>query len=170
VGERWLSAARSMLSPGSPCDWNAARLQVRRCGGAALAWLKSATAGLKGESPAQASISLATVLAGHGGEAPLIGNASSMKIRFYIDPQTGQPHINDHQVECWEAEEVLQASGEDRPGRDGTRIAIGQASNGRYLKIVYVRDTRDSSLFVITGYQLERKPLAAYKRRRRKRK
>ena len=93
-----------------------------------------------------------------------------MKIRFYIDPQTGQPHINDHQVECWEAEEVLQASGEDRPGRDGTRIAIGQASNGRYLKIVYVRDTRDSSLFVITGYQLEHKPLAAYKRRRRKRK
>jgi hypothetical protein len=156
-----------MLWPGSPCDRPP---PVCRCGGAALAWLRERDGlDILGE-PNPASISRQLRWAGHGGEAPLIGNASSMKIRFYIDPQTGQPHINDHQVECWEAEEVLQASGEDRPGRDGTRIAIGQASNGRYLKIVYVRDTRDSSLFVITGYQLERKPLAAYKRRRRKRK
>jgi len=50
-----------------------------------------------------------------------------MNVRFYVDPTTGQPHIYKHSVNEAEVEDVLQAPGEDRPGREGARIAIGQA-------------------------------------------
>ena len=42
-----------------------------------------------------------------------------MKIRFYIDPETGQPHIYNHGVREDEVEDVLGKPGEDRPGREG---------------------------------------------------
>ena len=42
-----------------------------------------------------------------------------MKIRFYIDPETGQPHIYNHGVREDEVEDVLGKPGEDRPGRNG---------------------------------------------------
>ena len=91
------------------------------------------------------------------------------KIRYYIDPETDEPHFFNHQVDCNEVDEVLATSTEDRPSRDGTRMALGQTANGRHLKVIYVRDSRDSSLFVITAYQLTGKALAAYRRRRRQR-
>jgi hypothetical protein len=37
-----------------------------------------------------------------------------MDIRFYIDPETGLPHIYNHDVDGDEVEEVLQNPGEDR--------------------------------------------------------
>ena len=92
-----------------------------------------------------------------------------MDIRFYLDPSTGQPHIHKHSVDEAEVEDVLQAPGEDRPGREGSRIAIGQASSGRYLRVVYVPDPEPDSVFVITAYELKGKPLIAYRRRRRRR-
>jgi hypothetical protein len=46
-----------------------------------------------------------------------------MNIRFYIDKETGLPHIYNHEVDEVEVEEVLQNSGEDRAGRDDSRIA-----------------------------------------------
>ena len=63
-----------------------------------------------------------------------------MNIRFYIDPETGEPHIYNHGVHEAEAEDVLMNAGEDRPGREGSRIAIGQTREGRYLKVIYVSD------------------------------
>ena len=89
-----------------------------------------------------------------------------MNIRFYLDPETGSPHIHGHAVDEAEVEEVLRASGEDRPGREGSRVAIGQTRAGRYLRVIYVPDPKPGSIFVITAYQLTSKPLVAYRRRR----
>lgn len=91
-----------------------------------------------------------------------------MEIRFYIDRETNLPHIYNHQVSEQEVEDVLRKPGEDRQGREDSRVAIGQTQAGRYLKIIYVSDSKSNSLFVITAYELTGKPLAAYKRRRRK--
>ena len=64
--------------------------------------------------------------------------------------------------------EVLEKPGEDRAGRDGSRIALGQTVSGRYLRVIYVPDPAPDSVFVITAHELEGKPLAAFRRRRRK--
>jgi hypothetical protein len=105
--------------------------------------------------------------AGH--RAGRAGGASfSMRVRFYIDSRTGQPHIYGHSVTESELEEVLSDPGEDRLGTEGARIALGRAEAGRYLRVVYVPDPEPDSVFVITAYTLEGKPLTAYKRRRRK--
>ena len=69
-----------------------------------------------------------------------------------------------------EVEDVLRRPGEDVRGRNDTRLALGQAQNGRYLQVVYVPDPIPGSVFVITAYGLSRKPLAAYKRRRKMKK
>ncbi|MCL4832541.1 MAG: DUF4258 domain-containing protein [Caldilineaceae bacterium] len=90
-----------------------------------------------------------------------------MKIRYYIDPETDEPHIYGHDVDEDEIEDILQSPGEDRPGRDGSRVAVGQTRVGRYLRVIYVPDP--DSLFVITAYDLTGKPLLAYRRRQRKR-
>lgn len=91
-----------------------------------------------------------------------------MNIRFYLDPETGQPHIYRHGVNEQEVEEVLKRTGEDRPGQEGSRVAIGQTLSGRYLRVIYVPDPQPNSVFVITAYELQGKPLVAYRRRRRK--
>ena len=67
-----------------------------------------------------------------------------------------------------EVEDVLASPGEDRPGREGSRVAIGQTSGGRYLRVIYARDPEPDSVFVITAYEIRGKALAAYRRRRRK--
>jgi hypothetical protein len=92
-----------------------------------------------------------------------------MNIRYYLEPTTGQPHIHDHGVDEKEVHDVLEAPGEDRPGRDGSRIAIGQTRAGRYLRVIYVPDPEPESVFVITACELKGKPLLAYRRRRRRR-
>lgn len=92
-----------------------------------------------------------------------------MKIRFYINRDSGLPHIYDHEVQEDEAEEVLRNPGEDRPGREGSRVALGQTASGRYLRVIYVPDPEPDSVFVITAYDLTGKPLKAYRRRRRRR-
>jgi len=92
-----------------------------------------------------------------------------MRIRYYVDPETGLPHIDRHDVNEREVEEVLSRAGEDRPGREGSRVALGQTSGGRYLRVVYVPDRAVDDVFVITAYELKGKPLTAYRRRRRRR-
>ena len=92
------------------------------------------------------------------------GGGSSLLPR----PATGHPHIWNHDVETEEVEEVLTTPEEDRPGRDGSRIAHGQTAGGRHLKVVYVRDPKPDSFFVITGYELRGRPLLAYRRRKRR--
>ena len=91
-----------------------------------------------------------------------------MNIRFYIDPETGMLHIYHHDVSESEVEEVLLRPGEDRPGQEGSRVAIGRTSGGRYMKVIYVPDPEPNSVFVITAYTLRGKPLLAYRRRRRR--
>jgi hypothetical protein len=91
-----------------------------------------------------------------------------MNIRFYIDPETGAPHIYNHGVDEEEVEEVLTNPGEDRLGREGARIALGQTQAGRYLRVIYVPDPAPESVFVITAYELRGKPLTAYRRRRKR--
>jgi len=92
-----------------------------------------------------------------------------MNIRFYLDKETGLPHIYNHEVLEKEVEEVLLRPGEDRPGKENSRIAIGQTRAGRYLRVIYVPDPEPDSVFVITAYELVGKPLKAYRRRSRRR-
>jgi hypothetical protein len=67
-------------------------------------------------------------------------------------------------------EHVLANPGEDRPGAEGARIALGQTEAGRYLRVIYVPDPEPDSVFVVTAHTLVGKPLTAYKGRRRKKK
>jgi len=91
-----------------------------------------------------------------------------MNIRFYLDPETREPHVYRHGVDEDEVTDVLANPGEDRPGREGARVAIGKTRAGRYLRVVYVPDPEPESVFVITAYELRGKPLTAYRRRRRR--
>ncbi len=92
-----------------------------------------------------------------------------MNVRYYIDNETGQPHLYRHDVAEHEVEQVLARPGEDRPGREGSRVAIGQTRAGRCLRVIYVPDPERGSVFVIAAYELKGKPLTAYKRRMRRR-
>ena len=92
-----------------------------------------------------------------------------MHIRFYHDPATGEPHIYNHGVTEEEVEEVIRRPGEDRRGREGARVAIGQTRAGRFLRVIYVPDPEPDSIFVITAYELRGKPLMAYRWRQRRR-
>ena len=96
------------------------------------------------------------------------GSLANVELRFYADPETGLPHIYAHGVTEAEVEQVLQRPGEDRAGREGSRIAIGQTRSGRYLRVIYVPDPVPDSAFIVTAFELRGNPLAAYRRRRRK--
>ena len=65
---------------------------------------------------------------------------------------------------------MLKKPGEDRPGKENSRIAIGQTQGGRYLRVIYVPDPEPESVFVIAAYELLGKPLKAFRRRGRRRK
>ena len=93
-----------------------------------------------------------------------------MRTRFFIDPETGLPHIFRHKVTEEEVEEVLASPGEDRPGREGSRIALGPTNEGKYLRVIYVPDWEASEIFIITAYELKGKPLLAYRRRKKRKK
>ena len=91
-----------------------------------------------------------------------------MEVRYYIDPDTGEPHIYNHSVSEREVEQVLRGAGDDFPGTSDARIKLGQSTSGRYLKVVYVIDGTDDSIFVITAYELRGKAKTAFLRRRRR--
>lgn len=74
-----------------------------------------------------------------------------MNLRFYIDPKSNEPHIYKHSVTESEVEDVLRAAIEDRAGR--------------YLRVIYVRDQKPHSYFVITAFPLGGKALRALRRR-----
>jgi hypothetical protein len=93
-----------------------------------------------------------------------------VELRFYRDPETDEPHVYGHDVSESEVEEVLERPWEDRPGREGSRVAVGKTRAGRYLRVIYVPDPRPSSVFVITAYELGPKAIRALRRRRRRKK
>jgi hypothetical protein len=82
-------------------------------------------------------------------------------------PRPGR-NIYDHGVSEEEVEEVLRNPGEERPGRGTSRVVIGATEAGRILRVVYAPDPDPQSLFVITAYDVRGKPLAAYRRRQRR--
>jgi hypothetical protein len=90
-----------------------------------------------------------------------------MRGRFYHDSETGLPHLIRHDVSEDEVVEVFSAPGEDRPGRDGSRVMIRQTGAGRHLRVIYVRDPNPDSFFEITAYELTGKPLHDHRRRQR---
>lgn len=92
-----------------------------------------------------------------------------MEVRYHLDPDTGQPHIYGHGVTEAEVEYVLRHPGEDRPGSDDSRHALGQTEAGRYLHVIFVPDEGAESVFVVTAYDLRGKPLQAYRRRQKRR-
>lgn len=91
-----------------------------------------------------------------------------MELRFYLDRETGEPHIYKHSVSKEEVEDILLRPLEDRRGTEGARVAIGQTRGGRYLRVIYTRDPEQDRVFVITAYQLTTNALRALRRRRRR--
>src|SRR5256885_6231553 len=94
---------------------------------------------------------------------------AGMELRFYEDPETGQPHVYDHGITEDEVRQVLARPGEDRPSADDSRTALGQTRGGRYLRVIYVPDQDSDSAFVVTAYELRGKQLKAYRRRKQRR-
>ena len=92
-----------------------------------------------------------------------------MELKFFLDPETEQPHIYNHGVTEAEVREVLDHPGLVLKGRENSRFALGQTEAGRYLKVVYAPRKEGPGIFVITAYELRGKELRAYRRRRRRR-
>jgi hypothetical protein len=90
-----------------------------------------------------------------------------MELRFWIDPETGLPHIFDYGVTEEEVRQVLRRKGEEVPGSDRSRIRLGQTDAGRYLQIVYVPDAGGDGAFVVTAFDLTPKAKQAFRRRQR---
>jgi len=89
-------------------------------------------------------------------------------LRFYVDPETGEPHIYNHGVMEEEVHQILENPADEFSGRNDSRIALGQTEHGRSLQVVYVPDPGRRSAFVVTAYDLRGKALTAYRRRRRR--
>jgi hypothetical protein len=92
-----------------------------------------------------------------------------MELRFWLDPDTGLPHIHNHGVCEEEVAQVLRRPGLNIRGGRNSRSVMGQTLAGRYLKVVYVPDPDGRSGFVVTAYELRGKALRAYRRARRRR-
>jgi hypothetical protein len=90
-----------------------------------------------------------------------------VRLRYCIDPSTGEPYIYNRDVEENEVEETLGKPLEDRVGSEGSRVAVGQTEDGRYLRVIYVPEPLPDSVFVISAYDLGPKALKALRRRRR---
>lgn len=86
-----------------------------------------------------------------------------MEIRYYIDPETGEPHLYRHQVVEGEVEDVLGRPQEDRPGFEGSRVAMGQTREGRYLRVIYVPDLAPGSIFPGTASATPEKAMSQSK-------
>jgi hypothetical protein len=91
-----------------------------------------------------------------------------MDFRYYLDPESGEPHIYDHDVSESEVEQVMRGAGEDLPAQRGARMKLGQTSAGRYLQVIYVPDEDRDSVFIITAYELSGKAKTAFRRRQRR--
>ena len=87
-----------------------------------------------------------------------------MNIRFFIDPETNEPHIFNHGVTEDEAIQALQNAAEDRRERDNKRAIIGKTDAGRYLRLYFAPES--GGIVVITAYDLPEKQLKAFRRRR----
>jgi hypothetical protein len=74
-----------------------------------------------------------------------------IEIRFYIDPETGLPHIYNHGVSEDEVRQILRKPGSVYRGDRNSRLKAGQTDAGRYIQVVYKPDPAIDSVFVITA-------------------
>jgi hypothetical protein len=72
-----------------------------------------------------------------------------MNVRFYIDPETDAPHIHRHDVHEGEAEDVLRRPLEDRPGRDGARVAMAKREPGDIFELSMFLIRRRTAFFAL---------------------
>jgi hypothetical protein len=93
-----------------------------------------------------------------------------MEVRYYLDPDTGQPHIYGHGVNEAEVEWILVHSTEDIACSGGSRQALGTTAHGRYLRVIYIPDEKGDGIFVVTAYPLTGTQQKAFRRRQRRRK
>lgn len=91
-----------------------------------------------------------------------------MDLRFWNDPETGLPHIYDHGVTEDEVRQVLSHPGLNFSGERNSRTIMGQTTDGRHLKVVFVPDEDGASGFVVTAYELRGNALKAYRRAKRR--
>jgi len=91
-----------------------------------------------------------------------------MQIRFYVDPDTDEPHIWAHGIIEEEVRQVLRSHGEVRRGHRNSRMKIGRTYAGRYIQVIYVPDEEGDGIFVITAYELSGNARAAFRRRHRR--
>jgi len=92
-----------------------------------------------------------------------------VNVRFYIDPESEQPHIYGHGVTEEEVLDVLRRPLENRAGSGNSRVLIGRTSAGRFLRAIVSFDSDGEGVFVITAFQVTGKPLMALRRRLRRR-
>ena len=76
-------------------------------------------------SEAKTKTPLAKALAKCDAGIQAVARRPLVDIRFYLDPETGLPHIYGHGVTEEEVEQVLWASGGDIQGSRGTRMKLG---------------------------------------------
>ena len=89
-----------------------------------------------------------------------------MRLRFYIDPELGEPHFTRHEVAESEIRRVLERPQARYRGSRGALIAIGQTDEGRWLQVIFVEDPNPNSYFVITAYTPRPGLIRAIRRRR----
>ena len=77
-----------------------------------------------------------------------------MKLEFYINPETGDRHIHDHNVFEKEIKEAFNNFHLWEQRKDGSFIMYSKLQNGRYLKIIY-RKLNKSLYFIITAFDLK---------------
>jgi hypothetical protein len=58
-----------------------------------------------------------------------------MEVRYYLDPETGEPHIYEHGITEEEVEQVLRSRGEDLSAARNSRMKLGQTLAGRHLQV-----------------------------------
>jgi len=91
-----------------------------------------------------------------------------MELKFFIDPETAQPHIYNHGVTEAEVRQIPARPGLVLKGSENSRFALGQTEAGRYLKVVHAPRKEGPGIFIITAYELRGKELQAYRRRQRR--
>ena len=92
-----------------------------------------------------------------------------MRLEFYTDPETGEPHIYGHDVREEGGAQVLIGDGLRWRASDGKIVVVGKTDGGRFLQVVLVEGkTSRSAIFVITAYPPKEELIAAYRRRMKK--
>jgi len=82
-----------------------------------------------------------------------------LKLKFYIDTETNEPHIYKHEISEAEIVEFFQEIKYlERKRNDKSYEAFGRIHSNRFLHVVYRKEAADV-FFIITAYDIEDKEL-----------